>query len=320
MHRASSGAEGGNGGGAIPARLRLARWTLRHWPLPRGAHRAEALLLRGFRRWPERGDVDFAFGRLLDASLAEWPRGMRELWLHGVMEPAELAVWRALLRPGDAVVDGGANWGYWSLAAARLAAPGGRVLAVEPVPATAAALRRNLEASGCTAVQVVEAALAAEPGTVELSVFDDDPCGVAASVGRPEGWRPAGSVAVPALRLDDLLAERGMRPALVKLDVEGSELAALRGAPATVRGEAAPVVAFEWNVQTARAAGYHPRETLALLRGAGYAPYVAGRAALEPFAVPADDGAEWTPMVWCLPPAGPARARLAALLRRGGRG
>lgn len=302
--------------GRLPARLRIGRWVLRHWPLPRGADRVQSMLLRGDRGWPARGDVDFAYGRLLDVSLERWPRGFRELFLRGVMTPGEVDVWRAVLRPGDAAVDGGANLGYWSLVAARLVGPRGRVFAFEPVPATAQALARNVAASCYANVRVTQAALAAEPGRVMMRLFQDDPLGVHASVGAVSGLRVAGSAAAPAVTLDAFLADEGAAPALVKLDLEGSETAALRGARALWTGAEPPVMCCEWNQAAARAAGTRPEEWMELLREAGYRFYLAGRhGRLREFAVPAG-AEEWIPMVWCVPGRGLLRERLAHLLPR----
>ncbi|HYH82248.1 MAG TPA: FkbM family methyltransferase [Longimicrobium sp.] len=301
-----------NASAHLPLRLRVARALLRGWPLPRGRDRVERLLLGGFRRWPERADVPFAFGTLVDASLSAWPLGYRELFLHGQMEPSQVAVWRAVLRPGDVVVDGGANWGYWTLVAAALVRPGGRVFAFEPLPDTAAALRRNLEASGAPEVTLVQAGLDARPGTLALHVFADDPSGGFTSAGVPGALRPLRSVSVPAESLDDFAAREGVHPVLVKLDVEGGERAALLGARGLLAGERAPVVSFEWNEETAASMGYHPRDVLALLTAEGYRAYLPdARGALHPFD-PAAEAA--TPMVWCVPPSGPGRERLARLL------
>lgn len=306
---------GGDASGAMPVRLRVARWVLRHWPLPRGSDRAREVLVRGVRAWPARGDVDFRFGRLVDVSLEPWPRGYRDLFLHGVMEEPEVAVWRAVLRPGDDVVDGGANQGYWSLVAADRVGPRGRVFAFEPVPGTADALERNVAASGCPWVRVTRAALAAEPGQVVIQLFDDDPVGNNSSVAAVAGLQVAGSATAPAVTLDDFLAAEGARPVLVKLDVEGSETAAVRGAAALIAGAEPPAFCIEWNELTARAAGTDPREWMDLLRAAGYGIYLRDgrKGVLQEMVIP-DEREGWVPMAWCVPSRGPARERFAPLL------
>jgi FkbM family methyltransferase len=260
--------------------------------------------------------VDFHFGRLVDVSLDAWPKGYRQLFLRGVMEDAEVAVWRAVLRPGDEVVDGGANVGYWSLVAAGLVGPRGRVFAFEPVPATADQLERNVAASRSAAVRVVRAALAAEPGEVVLHLFAGDTSAVHSSVGAVDGLSVVSSTPAPAMTLDEFLGSEGAAPALVKLDVEGSETEALRGARGLLARAEPPILCCEWNEAAARAAGSHPREWLEMLAGSGYRFYMAERGGrLRPFEAPAD-GSDWIPMVWCVPGRGQLRERLAHLLPR----
>ena len=64
------------------------------------------------------------------------------------------------LGPGDAVLDVGANVGLFALAAWERVGPRGRVVACEPVPPLAEALRRNLAAAGAPAADVLECGLA----------------------------------------------------------------------------------------------------------------------------------------------------------------
>jgi FkbM family methyltransferase len=116
----------------------------------------------------------------------------------------------------DAVVDGGAGIGEFA-ALVRLALPKASLLCVEPHPASAAALRRR----GFT---VVEAALWREPGEAILSQPEAaaTSCTLLASNDRAlASWR------VSTMRLDELgvIGER----VLVKLDLQGAEVAALEG-------------------------------------------------------------------------------------------
>ncbi len=291
---------GDRGTGVIPPRLRLARIVVRAWPLAVGRGALGRIVLAGFDAWPARADVEFDFGRLVDASLAPWPHGFRDLFLHGRMEPDETRAWLGLLRPGDVVIDGGANWGYFSLLASRAVGLAGRVLAFEPVPDTAASLQRNLDASGVRNVEIVQACLARSAGEATLHLFEGDPSAVNSTMGAhaPERW--AREVRAPALSLDDVMDAHQLTPALLKLDVEGAELDALRGAERLL-ARAALAVVFEWNPITARGFGYDPRDVLDLLSRSGYSAWLAGPSGFIPFAV-RNDVADWYPMVWCFKP------------------
>ncbi len=148
------------------------------------------------------------------------------------------------LQPGDLVFDIGAHVGNRTRAFAAL---GCRVVAVEPQPHVAALLR--VLAGRVPDVTVVEAAVADEVGRARLAVSDRNPTVSTIS----QAWREARGqeagfagvewnrvIDVPATTLDALIAEHG-EPAFVKLDMEGGEVAALRGLTVPVKG-----VSFEY--------------------------------------------------------------------------
>ncbi|SFG20623.1 methyltransferase, FkbM family [Novosphingobium sp. CF614] len=146
-------------------------------------------------------------------------------------EAAVYAAARALLRPGDTVVDAGANIGAFSVFAARLIGPGGHLIAIEMMPRTAVRLRANLARNGLTA-DIVEAALAASPGLTVTAAIDPAKGGqatlaLAHTLDRPE------TLSMTTRTLDEVLSGVG-RIALLKLDIEGAELDALAGARATL--------------------------------------------------------------------------------------
>jgi FkbM family methyltransferase len=129
---------------------------------------------------------------------------------------------------GDVVWDIGANCGVFALAAAGL---GAEVLAVEPDPFLVNALLRARAANPRLRLEVLAAAIDGESGiaTLEFASGGRASNALAGFAGRyvPFG-RSTGRMLSPALRLDDLLSISV--PTLVKLDIEGAELVALRGA------------------------------------------------------------------------------------------
>ncbi|MFA6317695.1 MAG: FkbM family methyltransferase [Elusimicrobiota bacterium] len=136
------------------------------------------------------------------------------------------------LAPGGTVVDIGAHIGTFALTAGRRVGPRGRVLALEPSPASLELLRRNVEANAMGWVSVHPVAAAEAEAEAELFTASDrdNPAAdtLSATPGRPR-------VTVRLRRLDDLLAEEGVGPIdLLKIDVEGAELRVLAGAPAAL--------------------------------------------------------------------------------------
>ena len=92
----------------------------------------------------------------------------RNIYAFGVWEP-EITRWlEGFLRPGDFVLDVGANTGYFSLQASKLVGPKGQVVAIEPVPSINAAMTRNLEANNCSNVRLLNLVASDAPGEIEI--------------------------------------------------------------------------------------------------------------------------------------------------------
>ena len=142
----------------------------------------------------------------------------RNVWLRRE-EERDLELLRSLLTPDDTFLDCGANVGLWTLTAAPIAR---RVIGVEPNARVAARLRANIEASALANVTVVEAALGAAAGRGFLDEPAEHNASRLASAGRE----------VAVTTIDEILG--GDRVTAIKLDVEGSEHAALRGAAESI--------------------------------------------------------------------------------------
>lgn len=165
---------------------------------------------------------------------------------------AELAVLDQFVHPGDAVVDVGAHYGAYTIRLAQLVGPSGSVLAIEPASHAAEILARNVVLNGFDNVQVERAAVGETTGEATL-YLESDPSRNR-TIGTIHG--AVGLEHVRVARLDDLVRSP---VTFVKMDVEGAELLAIRGAEdllATCR----PVTLFEYQPQAARAMGSDPAE------------------------------------------------------------
>lgn len=180
-------------------------------------------------------------------------------------EPEMTREFEAAVRPGMTVLDLGANIGYHSILASRLVGPRGRVLAFEPDPANLELLRRNIQANGCTNVEVFPCAVGPREGTVDLNLCDSN-TGSHSTVYIPQGTR--GTVTVRMVRLDDFLPAE--KPDVVKMDIEGSEAGALDGMVRLLGDNRLKAVFIECNPYILSRLGSSKDELLGRLRSRGF--------------------------------------------------
>lgn len=146
---------------------------------------------------------------------------------HGGYEDREIAELCKYVPDGGIVFDVGANIGLSALEFARNAGPSGKVFAFEPHPDTAAWLRTNLDRNGVTNVEIVQSAVGAELGTITRNESAEATLSSATLVPR----NLVRSFDVPLTTVDKAWTDAG-KPVVsaFKIDVEGGELAVLRGA------------------------------------------------------------------------------------------
>jgi FkbM family methyltransferase len=139
------------------------------------------------------------------------------------------------VRPGDVVLDCGANIGAFT----RLALDAGAslVAAIEPSPRNVECLRRNFAVEIRQGrVIVVPKGVWDEPGFLKLLVYDNSMLDSLVMKNRMETSAQASEVQVELVRIDDLVTElRLSRIDFVKMDIEGAERNALKGAVGTLR-------------------------------------------------------------------------------------
>jgi FkbM family methyltransferase len=177
----------------------------------------------------------------------------------------EYAAFKAAVRPGDTVIDVGANLGAYTVLFARWVGPGGRVIAFEPAPDSRAGLERQLSLNDPPAQVIVRSeAVAASSGT--RSFHADGMHGDNRLL--PDADR--GGIQVPATSLDEFCAREGIEPDLIKIDVEGAELDVLRGARRTIARRGPALALFvELHPSTWPRAGVTRADVEAELRAQG---------------------------------------------------
>ena len=203
------------------------------------------------------------------------------LYFFGLYGNEHLPLLRRLLRPGDCVIDVGANTGWFTALVASIVDRSGRVCSVEANPRLAAKLRRSFADS--PNVRIVHAAACATSGTVTFSLATFS------------GWsslRPnctfevLEQVSVPGTTLDALVQREALSHIrLVKLDIEGGEFGALQGAAEILGAGSVDLILTEVEPIRMRAFGWTGHDLSRRLSNAGYVP-VAFQTACQRFPQP----------------------------------
>lgn len=183
----------------------------------------------------------------------------------GVWDPHVERCLRQLLHPGGTAIDVGANIGYFTAVMAQCVGPKGAVWSFEPVSETFELLTSCRSLNGYEQVTALNLALGAAEGSAEI-VFDPRHSGLATM----HAAQVSGATQTVSVRRLDALVAEGLAPArpdLLKVDVEGHEFDALRGAGQTIAA-ARPAIVFEYNERAARAAGWTLAGAADLLRPA----------------------------------------------------
>ena len=177
-----------------------------------------------------------------------------------------------LVQPGEWALDLGAQKGWFSLLLGRAVGAGGRVLAFEPDPRAYAHCVANRDRNGMTQIVALPLAAGDEDGTIQF--FLNETLGWSSRF--PSADQQAQLVREVTVRVapvDAVLAEhrQGDSPAvsLVKIDVEGSEVRALRGMRALLERET-PTLWLEINRTALAAAGTSAADIESMLAPLGY--------------------------------------------------
>ncbi|MBN1268939.1 MAG: FkbM family methyltransferase [Kiritimatiellae bacterium] len=245
---------------------------LRH-PAKALRHIHLALLQKSGRREPLIRKLKCA-----DVRLCLDPRDVgisRDLYLEGIRERHATAAYMECLRPGQVVLDIGANIGYYVLIAAAGIGPSGHVFAVEPDQHNLDLLRRSIALNGFEdRIDVERGAVSDHNGTATLHVAKQSNLHTLARTPSMTKYVEfTGEVEVPVFTLDSWVERKGIDPAkigVVRMDIEGHEAAALRGMLKTLRAAQDVVLFVE----------VHPRIIRETEGEAGYAAFVETLAAL----------------------------------------
>ena len=218
------------------------------------------------------GDVVIRVGNF-DGDFAIGPRShlLHRCLAAGEYEPELARLFASLVVADRDVLDIGANIGFFSVLAARHLTTG-KVLAAEPTPGAHRRLVANLERNGVSdKVIVYNGLVTAVEGDLEINIVEgmEEYSSIGTIVHPSAASRQAQSLRLPGRPIDALVRDHGLNPALIKVDVEGAELAVFEGARETLRKHR-PVVISEFSPKLLKSNGSSPEAIISLFESMGY--------------------------------------------------
>lgn len=209
---------------------------------------------------------------LMEVDLSNWS-DRHAYFLERYYDLATQRLLMAVLRPGDRAVDIGANNGMLSLVMARMVGPAGLVEAIEPNPVCAARIRRAVELNKLAQVRLHVCALGDAEGEATLrQTSAHTGTATLGPLSESERQRIHQEFTVRVATGDALLISDTRPVALIKVDVEGYECAALRGLKQTMQRDL-PVIITEVDARWLARCRNKPADVEALLREISYAPF-----------------------------------------------
>ncbi|MEM9784869.1 MAG: FkbM family methyltransferase [Pseudomonadota bacterium] len=161
---------------------------------------------------------------------------------NGTYEMYVTAKIEEVLKPGDTFIDIGANIGYFSLLASQIVGREGQVVAIEPNAFNVKLLEHSVVQNGFENVSVAQVAVSEKIETLFLHAT----VGNGATSKIEQGDAPSfNAKTIPALPLDAILSSHHRPVDLIKVDVEGFEYIALKGAR-TILDEDSPGIVLEF--------------------------------------------------------------------------
>jgi len=231
-------------------------------------------------------DIEFAVAKrefklkmLYDAQFKSDHDMLAQFRVRGCCEPEVMHAMVRCVRPGDFVIDGGANTGVFTLVLSHLVGDDGEVLAVEPGQNNIWKLEENVRINKRKNVHIERKPLWSKSEKVKLHMGSHSGQNSLARNGETMAV-----VSMEAISLDML----DPIPRLIKLDIEGSEEAALRGASRFLYEQACPYIVCELNDEALTRLGGSQDKLRDYMREQGYSMFLLHDNGSLPTCVPRD--------------------------------
>jgi len=188
--------------------------------------------------WPSVNIIEVQ-GSKMFIDVNEKNPGLRQTFqayaMNRIHEETTTNIFRKIIKPSNIFLDLGANIGYFSLLAAKLAGENGKIFSFEPEPKNFYYLQKNIEANNYKNIYPFQKAVSDKNGTTELFICEYDSGhhtikqyeGVEIySHGRPTEKKP---IKIETISLDKFLEDKVNHVDVIKIDIEGAEVLAVGG-------------------------------------------------------------------------------------------
>lgn len=194
--------------------------------------------------WPYNKIIEIQGSKMLIDSKDTLPQILKTFESYAqnlVHEKVTTEFFKKNIKERDTVVDLGANIGYFTLLAAKLVGPEGKVYAFEPEPKNFSYLKKNVEINSYSQVSINQKAVSNKNGKTQLYICSYDTGhhtinkydGIDAySRGR---FTEEKAIEIETVTLDSFLEGKTNHVDVIKMDVEGAEMLALLGMDKTLR-------------------------------------------------------------------------------------
>jgi len=187
----------------------------------------------------------------------------QQLFWYGYYEKEVGDLLKKIVKPGDVFLDLGANIGYFSLLVASNS-PSVKVISFEPVAGLFQNMNDNIFLNNSKNITTVNAAVGEMSEEKELFVSAPDNLGMS-SFHQPENYSGK-KERIKVETIDDWFKTSGLAKIdIVKLDIEGSELAALKGMKEVLQKQK-PVLIVEINPETLSMFNLNPSDVVVYLK------------------------------------------------------
>lgn len=146
-------------------------------------------------------------------------------------EEYETELFKKNIKKGDTILDIGAHIGYYTLLAARLVGDKGKVYAFEPAPRNFELLKKNIKENGYSNVVLINKAVADMDGESKLFLNNEN-------TGDHRIYNPQDQrkfIKIQTVMLDSFFKNKSTKVDFIKIDVQGSEVRAFKGAVSLIK-------------------------------------------------------------------------------------